>query len=140
MCKSGWGTAHLPEEELVQDFENCRLPNEMFHHADHIRLAWVYLRRFGESAAAERMAQSIARYAAHHGAAQKLHITITIAWMRLVAAAWRTTPEIARFEAFVDAHPSLLDQGTLKKYYSAGLLKSPHARTNWVDPDRCPLP
>ena len=140
MCKLHWGTAHLAEEEFVQAFENCSLPNEMFHHADHIRLAWTYLRRFGESVAAERMAQSIARYAAHHGATQKFHITITAAWMRLLTAALRTTPEIARFETFADAHPLLFDQGTLKKYYSAELLKSPQARTSWLEPDLCALP
>ena len=135
-----WGTAPLAEEEFVQNFENCRLPKEMFHHADHIRLAWIYLRRFGEALAAEHMAQSIARYAAHYGATQKFHITITAAWMRLVAAAWRATPQIFRFEDFVAAHPFLLDSGALKKYYSAELLKSPAARTGWIEPDLCALP
>ena len=65
----------------------------------------------------------------HHGA-----------WVRLVAVAWCATPEIARFEAFADGHPFLLDQGTLKKYYSAEALKSPDARTAWIEPDLCALP
>lgn len=140
MCKLPWGTAHLADEEFVRDFESCCLPNKLFHHADHIRLAWIYLRRFGEPLAAERMARSIARYAAHLGSARKFHVTITRTWMQLVAAAWRATPEMGRFEEFVELHPLLLDSAALNKYYSADLLKSEAARTGWVEPDLSAFP
>jgi hypothetical protein len=55
MTDTGAGTLHLPEDEFVAEFESCRLPAAQFHHADHIRLAWIYLRQMNEPEAAERM-------------------------------------------------------------------------------------
>ena len=34
--------ARLNDEEFLQAFEDCTL--EEFHHADHVRMAWLYLR------------------------------------------------------------------------------------------------
>src|SRR4029077_6630307 len=135
-----WGTAHLSDEEFLREFESCRLPGESFHHADHVRVSWIYLRRFDEPAAQERMAQSIERFATHHGSPRKFHVTMTLAWMRLVAAAvrapptpraragmrlvaaaWRAPPAITRFEEFAAAHPRLLDPQALAQHYSADL-------------------
>lgn len=135
-----WGTAHLTDEEFLREFESCRLPGESFHHVDHVRVSWIYLRRFDEPAAQERMAQSIERFATHHGSPRKFHVTMTLAWMRLVAGAWRATPAIARFEEFAAAHPRLLDPQALAQHYSAELLGSASARSAWVAPDLAPLP
>jgi hypothetical protein len=135
-----WGTAHLSDEEFLREFESCRLPGENFHHADHLRVSWIYLRRFDEPAAQERMAQAIQRFSTHQGSPGKFHVTMTQAWMRLVAAAWRATPAITRFEEFAAAHPRLLDPQALAKHYSADLLGSASARIAWVEPDLAPLP
>jgi hypothetical protein len=134
------GTAHLTDEELVEAFESCQLPAEHFHHADHVRLAWIYLRQSDEEAASERIAQSIRRFAAHHGKTEKYHSTMTHAWMRLVAAARRATPKLDRFQDFAARHPHLLEVRTLGKYYSAERLESEDARAGWLEPDLSPLP
>ncbi len=31
-------SAHLSDEEFLEAFHSCRLPNSEFHHADHLRL------------------------------------------------------------------------------------------------------
>jgi hypothetical protein len=36
----------LNDEEFVKAFESCTLPNAEFHHADHVRMAFLYLCRF----------------------------------------------------------------------------------------------
>jgi hypothetical protein len=90
--------------------------------------------------AAERMATGVRRFANHHGATQKYHHTLTLAWMRLVAAALVETPEGLAFEGFLVAHPELRDKNLLAKYYSQELLQTTAARKGWVGPDLQPLP
>ena len=140
MDSTRWGTAHLSNEEFVEAFESCRLPASQFHHADHIRLAWIYLGQLSAEEAAERIGQAIRRFAAHNGVSQKYHRTITLAWMRLVAAARMGSPRVTRFEEFAELHPELLDMTNLKRYYTAERLATVEARTAWVEPNLCDLP
>lgn len=133
------GSAALSESELAGRMERCVYPNAAFRHADHLRLAWYYRRTLGE-AAANRMQQTIRRFAASLGHPEKYHATQTTAWMRLVAAAVACTPQHGEFAVFLAAHPWLLDRDALLAFYSRGRLESEQARSAWVDPDLRPLP
>jgi hypothetical protein len=128
------------DQDLVTDFENCALPAERFHHREHIRVAWIYLRRMDYSAAETRMAEAIRKYAKFHGATSKYHNTLTLVWMRLVAAALRKDPGIDDFDCFAGAHPELLDPAAPEIFYSPELLRSEAARSGWVEPDLRKLP
>lgn len=129
------GTADLTDAALVEEFESCRLPAANFHHADHIRLAWIYLGQMTENEATLRIEQSIRRYAAHNNIPHLYHQTITVAWMKLVAAALKAAPNGNGFSSFAARHPELFDVQRLKTYYSKELLESPKARAEWVAPD-----
>jgi len=111
----------MTDQEFVDAFETCRLPNELFHHRDHLRLAWIYLQRYGASAAPARIAESIRRYAAHHGKSDKYHETVTVAWLRLVADSTGRT-RAANFDELLASSPELLDKNTLNQNYSPKLL------------------
>ena len=124
----------MTDAEFARAFETCELPPDNFHHRDHIRLAWIFLQRYGAEAGAQ-IAISIRRYAAHLGKSDKYHETVTQAWMRLVAAAGATS-----FEALTEAHPELLDKAFLNEFYSDAALQSAAAREKFVEPDRKPLP
>jgi hypothetical protein len=128
----------MTDQEFVKAFETCRLPNESFHHRDHLRLAWIYLRTYGRDASA-RIGASIRRYAAFHGKSDKYHETVTVAWMLLLAEQAASAPE-ASFEQILTQRPELLDKNTLHQYYSPELLASSAARLDFVAPDRKPLP
>jgi len=134
------GTLHLNDEAFVRAFESCALAGESFHHADHVRLTWIYVRQFGKAEATERMLAGILRFATHLGKPQKFHYTQTCAWVRLIAAAQRGSRELTTFEEFVAAHPHLLDANALGRFYSKVSLESPTARATWVEPDLSPLP
>lgn len=129
------GTLHLSDEEFVRAFESCEPPGASFHHADHVRLTWIYVRAYGEEAATERMLAGIRRFATHNGSPQKFHFTQTCAWVRLIAAAQRSSVDAKTFWEFVAAHPKLLEANALGRYYSKSLLDSPVARSRWVEPD-----
>ena len=129
----------MTESEFVRAFEDASLPNESFHHRDHVRLTWIYLRECGESGARSRLVQGIQRFAAAKGKAEKYHHTITLAWIRLVEAARASAGE-CDFDALIAKHPELLDKTILDRYYSAELLQSNAARQGWVEPDKMALP
>ena len=133
-------TTELSNLEFIRMFENCELPNESFHHRDHIRLAWIYLESYGELEACRHMAEAIRKFAAHHGKSDKYHETITVVWLRLVGSATVRVPPEATFEELTLAAPELLDKRTLEKFYSTAALASEEARRFWMEPDLQPLP
>lgn len=133
-------TTELNDQEFVRAFEACELSNESFHHRDHIRLAWIYLQRYGEREAGQHMARAIRTFAVHHGKSDKYHETITLAWLRLVANAMRRVPREASFNQLTIASPELLDKRTIGRFYSTAALASQATRTFWVEPDLQPLP
>jgi hypothetical protein len=128
------------DEDFREAFESLRIPNEMFHHREHIRLAWIYSREYPQEQALARMVQGIQAFAKHHGAAAKYHHTITVAWMRLVRHAAREGPQAPDFNTFAAAHVHLFHARLLEYYYSKARLQSDAARYDWLDPDLRPLP
>jgi hypothetical protein len=114
--------------------------DQRFGHRQHIQLAFIAARRYGVAATSDRMREWIREIAAAHGAEQKYHETITVAWARLVAHHVEANPAISSFDAFVERHPALLDKSLLTRHYSAAALGSATARTDWVAPDLLDLP
>jgi len=141
---SGRSATIVPEawtdEHFRKAFESLRIPNEMFHHREHIRLAWIYSRHFPQEQGLSLMIRGIQAFAKHHGAASKYHHTITVAWMRLVRLAVHQAPEEPDFNAFAAAHVHLFSPRLLECYYSKARLQSDAARNNWIEPDLRPLP
>ena len=102
------GSGHLCDEAFVAAFEACTLPNTQFHHADHVRLAWILVRSDGEAQATERIATAIRRFATHNGAPGKYDDALTRAWMRRIAEAVKQSPQVGTFEDFAEEHRGLL--------------------------------
>lgn len=120
----------MTDSEFLRAFDDTTL--EPFHHRDHLRVTFLYLRQFGEEGTRQRLGPAILRYAAARNGAQKYHETITQAWIRLVAAA---SAQANDFEAMLAANPQLLDKNLLRRYYSPELLQSAEARQCWTEPD-----
>ncbi len=108
---------------------------EEFHHADHVRLAWCYLRALPLLPAIERFTTSLKRFAAHNGKPELYHETITWAYLLLIHE--RMNGE-GSFEEFRDAHPDLFrwKPSVLESYYRAETLGSDRAKRTFVMPDR----
>lgn len=124
----------LTDDELVAGFEAGSLAE--FHHADHVRLTIVYLTRHGREEALRRLMVGIRRLATEAGHPEKLHVTMTRAWVELIEAARIAKPQVARAGALIAACPVLLQPGALLRYYSRETLDSERARNEWVPPDR----
>jgi hypothetical protein len=133
------GTAPMSDDAVLQAFEACQLDPAKFHHADHIRLAWLCVNRYGAGRAEARLLDGIRKFAQRAGVPRKFHFTITIAWARLVAAAQNNSPAPNNFSDWIQLHPELLDRNLLANYYSPDSLQTEEARSGWVEPDLAPL-
>ncbi|MER7583638.1 hypothetical protein [Kitasatospora sp. NPDC097691] len=110
---------------------------ERFGHRQHVRLTWLAVRRHGATAALDLIADGIRRTATKAGAPQKFHVTMTRAWVELVA---HHADDAADFEEFATRHPELLDKALLARHYRPETLAGAQARTTWVEPDLRPIP
>lgn len=110
-----------------------------FGHREHVELAWSYLDRYPLAAAKHAMASAIRHVAAEHGAADKYHETLTLAWIHLVAVHRERWPA-STFEEFMLRNRQLLDSHLLDEHYSPQVLGSASARAAWTEPDLRALP
>lgn len=139
-ASSAYGSFEFDDQRFLSAMESGSYPAEKFKHADHLRLAWIYVRRYPPQVAAARISNIIRQFAVRVGKGEKYHETITGAWLRLVEVAHRATPELTAFDDFLSKHAWLLDGDRLNAFYSSECLSSEHARTHMVEPDRHPLP
>lgn len=130
----------MTDTAFLAAFRDTSLPPSAFHHRDHVRMAWLYLRECGAAAAPARFAADLQRFAAAKGVPGLYHATITGAYLSIIAERIAATPTDA-WDVFADAHPDLLTwkPGVLDRYYSDARLMSPLARTQFLMPDRAPL-
>ncbi len=112
-------TGPLDDAELFARFEDASLPNQEFRHREHLRVAWLHLRRAGDLArAALRFRRSLKRFAAAHGRPQLFHETLTWAYLALINERMQRG-DFATSEEFLAANPDLLSHrdGLLSRYY-----------------------
>jgi hypothetical protein len=133
------GTAPLSDEAVLRAFEASQLDPAKFHHADHIRLAWLCVERYGAHEAEGKLLDGLRRFAQRAGVPQKFMYTTTVAWARLVATAQEASPTAINFSEWIQSHTELLDRNLLTRYYSPGRLETEEARSGWVEPDLAPL-
>ncbi len=129
----------MNDAELTRALERGEIDNEAFHHASHLHVAWVYLSESGSvDEAADKMRDTLRRFAASAGKLEKYHETITLFWVRFLGRAYATN-SVKTLEELVQTNPQLLEKRFPLAYYSAERLSSDHARTAWVEHDLKPL-
>ena len=128
----------LDDEALLGGFESARLPAAAFGHAEHVRVAFLYLTRhpdFGE--AAVRFRSALRRFAAAKGVPDRYHETLTWAYLALINERAHGS-SFASSAGFLRSHPELLDAkgGVFSRYYDLGAVtRSARARQVFVLPD-----
>ena len=124
----------MRDRELVEQFEACTLPPDLFSHRAHVRVAWLYLREGDLLPTLTRYSEAIKRYAASLGASTKYHETITWAFLFLIHERMQHAPHTT-FDDFAAANEDLFGP-ILTRYYSPEVLASEVARRTFVLPDK----
>ena len=130
----------MHDDEFLRAFESAELPNASFHHLDHVRLAWLYLRRDGPEVGGRAVVDGIRHFAAAHGAADRFHETLTRFWIAVVQHLIETFPHVRHFDELLAHYPALADKRLVHRHYSPEILSVPAARSGWVAPDVRALP
>lgn len=128
----------MTDDALIEAFESAKL--ESFHHQDHIRVTWIYLRRLGLHGALVAVSEGLKRLASAHGRAAKYHATVSWLYVLVIHQRMAKTGAAAGWEDFVADNPDLMHNwgAFVQGYYSPELLRSPLARSEFVLPDRIP--
>ncbi len=122
------------DETFLAAFEGGQITNQDFHHRDHLRLAWIQIRRLGLERASDAIVLSIRRFAARHGHADRYHETMTRFWVRVVAIGINRHPTLP-FDDLLATEPHLLDKTLPFAHWSRERMASDEARRQWMEPD-----
>ena len=122
------------DEQFFAAFTAGQIANYDFHHRDHLRLAWIQIRRLGLPRASEAVTAAIQQFAARHGHGDRYHETMTRFWLRVVGMGITRHPTLA-FDELLAAEPHLLDKNLPYGHWSRERMGSAEARQRWVEPD-----
>jgi hypothetical protein len=127
----------LNDRELYQGFLSARLAASAFGHREHLRAAFLFLRRYPDFAvAASRFRRTLSKFADRHGVSHRYHETLT--WAYLALTHERMKRSRARTSlGFLRNHPELVDHrhGALSEYYDvAAVTRSRAARKMFLLP------
>ena len=127
----------MTDDELIGAFESGRVPEGGFHHPQHVRAAWCYVRAEPLPQALMRFTTALRAFAAAQGKPELYHETVTIAFM-LIIADRMASGKIGTWDAFAARHADLLawKPSVLDRYYTSETLWSERARRAFVMPDR----
>ena len=137
----------LDDRTFLGQFEDRTLPFDQWTHRAHVKVAYLYLRRFSLDEAIDKMRQGVQRYNAANdvpeGPDTGYNETTTQAFMRIIHAVMSEYESVFPTESadeFCDTHPQLLCKHILRFYYSPDQRMHPDAKTTFVEPDLAPLP
>lgn len=128
----------MTEEEFYQQFVETSLDANIFHHSNHVKLAWIYLKKFDLPEALGNFSTALKRYAKAKGATTLYHETITFAFLVLINERMKSHTNEQNWEDFVKNNPDLFDwkNNILKRFYREETLKSKFAKKTFVFPDK----
>jgi len=128
----------MTDREAIEVFERGDAPGGEFHHADHVRTAFAYLREFRFAKAAEKFCDALQRFATARGKPELYHETITWAHLVLIRERMARAGHRQEWEEFAVENADLLvwRGGIVERSYRAATLTSALAREVFVLPDR----
>ena len=128
----------MTDKEFIQRFEDCTLAGADFHHRDHVKVAWLYLRGNSVLETLSRFSAGLKRFATANGKPNLYHETITWAFVFLIHERMEGNESEQSWSGFVEANQDLFDwkNNILKSYYQDDTLSSARARRTFVFPDR----
>jgi hypothetical protein len=128
----------MTEYEWMDAFERCTLPNDSFHHAEHLKMAFLYLQKYTPLEALGRFSSALARFAAAHGKPNLYNETITWAYLLLIRERIARANAPQTWAKFSASNPDLLrwNDNVLKKYYRPETLTSELAKSVFLFPDK----
>lgn len=121
--------------ELLRQFEAREIDAATFGHREHVQVAFEMLHKYDYLDACALYSNNIRQMATQAGASKKFNVTITFAFLSLIAQRLGESKGLD-FESFIDANVDLLNRGILEQWYRAEELSSEFARTHFLLPTK----
>lgn len=121
--------------QLLDDFTNDRIAPEAFGHAQHVEAAYALLQHNPFLEAAVLYIGGLEKLAAAAGAPKKFNMTITLAYLGLIAERIESD-QYADWESFIANNKDLLDKKLLLRWYNPDRLWSDAARRSFIMPSK----
>lgn len=127
----------MTNHEVIERFEKGLPPEEEFHHADHLRVAFAYVSNYPSLEALEKFSLALKKFAVSRGKPKLYHETITWAYLFLIRQRIAKLDGPVEWQEFVTQNPDLLTwkPGVLNLYYREETLQSDLAKSMFVMPD-----
>jgi hypothetical protein len=128
----------MKDSEWMEAFESCTLPNDSFHHRDHVKMAFLYLQKYKPLEALGHFSSALTRFATAHGKPNLYNETITWAFLLLIRERIARTNSPQTWTEFSETNTDLLrwDDNILLKYYRPETLTSELAKRVFLFPDK----
>jgi len=134
----------MNDDEFVRQFEARSFPFDQWHHRAHVKLAYIYLVRFGFAIASRKLRDGIRAYNAANNVPDEptrgYHETLTMFWLRIIQMTVQEYGPRATADEFFDFHPQLSQKKIHRLFYSSDLFMSARAKREFVEPDLTSLP
>ena len=122
-------------KQLLEQFEAREIDAATFRHEQHVEVAFEMLEKYSFLEASHQYSHGINTLATNAGAADKFNVTITFAFLSVIAERKAQMPD-ADLDTFLRENPDLLDRHLLNTWYSDERLSSVDARQRFLLPDR----
>ncbi|CAD0184290.1 hypothetical protein RUESEDTHA_01169 [Ruegeria sp. THAF57] len=119
--------------DITNAFEAHAIDNTTFGHAEHVQVAYDLLRKYDFIDAAATYAKGIRSLAAKAGDPDKFNLTITYAFMSLIAERL-ANGQSDDFAAFSQENPDLMTKVVLNNWYKKERLNTALARRVFLLP------
>ena len=130
----------LDDDSFLTQLEEALLSPKLFDHEAHLRMAWLYLRKYGLQNAIAQACSTIQKFDQIHGSGSKFHLTLTVASVKVVHHFMQKS-NTSDFQDFMHEFPVLRTDffRLLLQHYGQDVLQSKLAKTSYVKPDLLPF-
>lgn len=130
----------LTDSNFIKQFKNGSLNPQIFNHEAHLRLAWLYIDKFGLKKAEKDVQKQLQDFVKIVGAKDKYHKTLTIVAIRTVNHFMQKF-ETNNFTDFINEFPQLKSdfKELVNTHYSFNIFNSERARSEYIAPDLLPF-
>lgn len=74
----------LNDDEFEKQFRNCVLDSELFTHEAHIRIAWIYLKKYGFTLTLNNLPNDLLNYCKSLNSEDKFNLSTTTKSIKLI--------------------------------------------------------
>ncbi len=130
----------IADSDFVWQFETLRLNPKLFTHEAHLRLAWIYINKYGIHTATHKISVNIKHYAESQGAFDKFNKTLTVAATKAVYH-FILKSKSNRFKDFLEEFPRLRHsfKALMDAHYGFDIYHSDRAKKEYLAPDLLPF-